>query len=258
MRWNRAIRARSCRLNWLPWCRRKWPRPCTLGCRYSIDAGGRVPSPEATLVGPEAQCRLAGWVCDEQTLESPTVRGLLPVGEGAGYAGGIVSACARRLAGRQGPYPALRAAGFTLDQCMVSMTSTRLTTSSTPSCLPTIDSAKLPQLSVGNLAANGQHALAIGGSASLSENNKGSCNLRSASWLMSSTATGVEKAGWTWRVPWDSVRPVGFMLRPNWRCMGILFVIDEIAPLLQCMFNPFSDFSQPVGMVSFDSRSKVR
>ena len=28
----------------------------------------------------------------EQTLASPTVRGLIPVGEGAGYAGGIVRA----------------------------------------------------------------------------------------------------------------------------------------------------------------------
>lgn len=47
----------------------------------------------ATLVGPEARGSApVRLLRDEQTLESPTVRGLLPVGEGAGYAGGIVSA----------------------------------------------------------------------------------------------------------------------------------------------------------------------
>ncbi len=48
---------------------------------------------EATLVGPEARgSSPVRFVRDEQTLESPGVRGLYPVGEGAGYAGGIVSA----------------------------------------------------------------------------------------------------------------------------------------------------------------------
>jgi uncharacterized FAD-dependent dehydrogenase len=48
---------------------------------------------EATLVAPEARgsspIRLPR---DEATLESPGITGLYPVGEGAGYAGGIVSA----------------------------------------------------------------------------------------------------------------------------------------------------------------------
>jgi uncharacterized FAD-dependent dehydrogenase len=48
---------------------------------------------EATLVGPEARgsspVRLPR---DEATRESPGVEGLYPVGEGAGYAGGIISA----------------------------------------------------------------------------------------------------------------------------------------------------------------------
>jgi uncharacterized FAD-dependent dehydrogenase len=48
---------------------------------------------DATLVGPEARgsspVRLPR---DEQTRESPGIDGLYPVGEGAGYAGGIVSA----------------------------------------------------------------------------------------------------------------------------------------------------------------------
>ncbi len=47
----------------------------------------------ATLVGPEARgsspIRLPR---DRQTLESPGIAGLYPIGEGAGYAGGIVSA----------------------------------------------------------------------------------------------------------------------------------------------------------------------
>jgi uncharacterized FAD-dependent dehydrogenase len=48
---------------------------------------------QATLVGPEARgsspVRLPR---DPVTRESPGVAGLYPVGEGAGYAGGIVSA----------------------------------------------------------------------------------------------------------------------------------------------------------------------
>ena len=48
---------------------------------------------EATLVGPEARgSSPVRFLRDDATLESPTVRGLYPVGEGAGYAGGIVSA----------------------------------------------------------------------------------------------------------------------------------------------------------------------
>lgn len=49
--------------------------------------------PEATIVGPEARgsapVRLPR---DDDTLESTGVAGLYPIGEGAGYAGGIVSA----------------------------------------------------------------------------------------------------------------------------------------------------------------------
>lgn len=48
---------------------------------------------EATLVGPEARGSAPiRIVRDDQTRESPGVRGLFPVGEGAGYAGGIISA----------------------------------------------------------------------------------------------------------------------------------------------------------------------
>ncbi len=49
--------------------------------------------PEAVLVGPEARGSSPVRILrDEENRESPGVRGLYPVGEGAGYAGGIVSA----------------------------------------------------------------------------------------------------------------------------------------------------------------------
>ncbi|MBI3838243.1 MAG: FAD-dependent oxidoreductase, partial [Planctomycetia bacterium] len=48
---------------------------------------------EATLVGPEARgSSPIRFPRDEKTLESPGLRGIYPVGEGAGYVGGIVSA----------------------------------------------------------------------------------------------------------------------------------------------------------------------
>jgi uncharacterized FAD-dependent dehydrogenase len=54
--------------------------------------GGRF-LPEATLVGPEARGSAPVRVLrDETTRATPGVAGLYPVGEGAGYAGGIVSA----------------------------------------------------------------------------------------------------------------------------------------------------------------------
>jgi uncharacterized protein len=47
----------------------------------------------ATLVGPEARgSSPVRFLRDDVTLESPGIAGLYPVGEGAGYAGGIVSA----------------------------------------------------------------------------------------------------------------------------------------------------------------------
>jgi uncharacterized protein len=48
---------------------------------------------DATLVGPESRgSSPVRIVRDDRTRESPSVPGLYPVGEGAGYAGGIVSA----------------------------------------------------------------------------------------------------------------------------------------------------------------------
>ncbi len=49
--------------------------------------------PEATLVGPEARGSAPVRILrDEESRETPGLEGLYPVGEGAGYAGGIVSA----------------------------------------------------------------------------------------------------------------------------------------------------------------------
>lgn len=48
---------------------------------------------DATLVGPEARgSSPVRMLRDETTREAPGMRGLYPIGEGAGYAGGIVSA----------------------------------------------------------------------------------------------------------------------------------------------------------------------
>jgi uncharacterized FAD-dependent dehydrogenase len=49
--------------------------------------------PEATLVGPESRGSApVRIVRDDVTRQTPGICGIYPVGEGAGYAGGIVSA----------------------------------------------------------------------------------------------------------------------------------------------------------------------
>jgi uncharacterized FAD-dependent dehydrogenase len=47
---------------------------------------------EATLVGPEARGSAPVRIRRDENRETPGLVGLYPVGEGAGYAGGIVSA----------------------------------------------------------------------------------------------------------------------------------------------------------------------
>lgn len=70
---------------------------------------------DATLVGPEMRGSSPVRIPrDEQTREVPGVAGLLPVGEGAGYAGGIISAAvdglraAREIVARFAPLEAAR------------------------------------------------------------------------------------------------------------------------------------------------------
>jgi uncharacterized FAD-dependent dehydrogenase len=57
---------------------------------------GRVPGflhPDAQLIAAETRTSAPVRIArDPETLQSPTLAGLYPAGEGAGYAGGIVSA----------------------------------------------------------------------------------------------------------------------------------------------------------------------
>ena len=49
-------------------------------------------SPDALLTAPETRSSSSVRILRGETRECPTVRGLFPCGEGAGYAGGITSA----------------------------------------------------------------------------------------------------------------------------------------------------------------------
>jgi uncharacterized FAD-dependent dehydrogenase len=71
--------------------------------------------PEAALVGPEARGSAPVRILrDESSRETPGLQGLYPVGEGAGYAGGIVSAAvdglrtARAILARHAPLESRR------------------------------------------------------------------------------------------------------------------------------------------------------
>ena len=50
--------------------------------------------PDAVLTGPETRSSSPVRICRNPLGEAEDLRGLYPVGEGAGYAGGIVSAAA--------------------------------------------------------------------------------------------------------------------------------------------------------------------
>ena len=50
--------------------------------------------PDAVLTGPETRSSSPVRLCRTALGEAEDIRGLFPVGEGAGYAGGIVSAAA--------------------------------------------------------------------------------------------------------------------------------------------------------------------
>jgi uncharacterized protein len=58
--------------------------------------GARIPAflhPDATVIAAETRTSApVRFVRDPETLLSPSIAGLYPCGEGAGYAGGIVSA----------------------------------------------------------------------------------------------------------------------------------------------------------------------
>ena len=96
---------------------------------------------------------------DEETWKASGIRGLYPVGEGAGYAGGIVSAAldglraAKAIIRRYAPLDS-RDRPLRPDQDI----STWLTISSTPSTRDTIDLGKLLQLPIGHVAPQREHA----------------------------------------------------------------------------------------------------
>jgi uncharacterized FAD-dependent dehydrogenase len=73
------------------------PQPVVEALRAGLNAlCDRLPAlrhPEAVIVGPESRSSCPVRIIrDPETLESPSAAGLYPMGEGAGYAGGIVSA----------------------------------------------------------------------------------------------------------------------------------------------------------------------
>ena len=48
--------------------------------------------PDAVLTGPETRSSSPVRILRDESKQSPQLRGLYPTGEGAGYAGGIMSA----------------------------------------------------------------------------------------------------------------------------------------------------------------------
>jgi hypothetical protein len=74
-------------------------RTCSLDAQWrgSTPTGGRSVG-LAALFGPEARRTSPVRILrDEATRETPGIEGIYPVGEGAGYAGGIISAAVEGL-----------------------------------------------------------------------------------------------------------------------------------------------------------------
>ena len=77
----------------------------TQGLRGGMQAFGRkirgFDSPDALFTGVETRTSAPVRIVRTQTGESTTMQGLYPAGEGAGYAGGIVSAAVDGLRAAQ-------------------------------------------------------------------------------------------------------------------------------------------------------------
>ena len=71
-------------------CRRSWPKRCGRACAPT-SAKLRV-IPEAILTGLETRTSSPVRLKREENFECSQLAGLYPCGEGAGYAGGIMSA----------------------------------------------------------------------------------------------------------------------------------------------------------------------
>lgn len=93
---------------WELCCPGSWPIPCGRACAYERKIAGYT-APEAILTGLETRTSSPVRLKREETLESAQLAGLYPCGEGAGYAGGIMSAAvdglrvARAIIGRYAP-----------------------------------------------------------------------------------------------------------------------------------------------------------
>ncbi len=72
------------------------PEECSRAFVEGMEAFGRqirgFDRPDAILLGVESRTSSPVRICRDETLQSESVRGLYPCGEGAGYAGGITSA----------------------------------------------------------------------------------------------------------------------------------------------------------------------
>ncbi len=72
------------------------PSECTQALQEALPAFGKkikgFDTPEALLTGVETRTSAVLRITRDESLQSPGVRGLFPAGEGAGFAGGILSA----------------------------------------------------------------------------------------------------------------------------------------------------------------------
>ena len=73
-------------------CRRSWPKRCGRACAPTRQKIGGYTAPEAILTGLETRTSSPVRLKREENFECTQLAGLYPCGEGAGYAGGIMSA----------------------------------------------------------------------------------------------------------------------------------------------------------------------
>ena len=73
-------------------CRPNWPTPCGPVCGLTSGKIAGYTAPEAILTGLETRTSSPVRLKREENFECAQLAGLYPCGEGAGYAGGIMSA----------------------------------------------------------------------------------------------------------------------------------------------------------------------
>ena len=73
-------------------CRPNWPTPCGPVCGLTSRKIAGYTAPEAILTGLETRTSSPVRLKREENFECSQLAGLYPCGEGAGYAGGIMSA----------------------------------------------------------------------------------------------------------------------------------------------------------------------